>query len=253
MLASSTLRWQLAITLVAAALPTLGADINDRCHATSPKHRVALVELFTSEGCSSCPPADNWLRKQASRLKTDQAIFISNHVPYWDYLGWKDRFANPVFEQRQRQLARINRTTVYTPQFFVNGKEARFRFWDKNVNERIGELAEQSAPVVLTIKKDGSQARFQWQNATDPQMHSYVALTSDSQKTQVTAGENNRATLKHAQVTRWWKGPFKISTPQGGFEVKIPYIADKGNGNIIFFLANKHNEIVQAVALPRDC
>ena len=98
----------------------------------SPAHRVALVELFTSEGCSSCPPADRWL----SELKHDERIWdrlvpVAFHVDYWDYIGWPDRFATKAFGERQRNYARGgNVASVYTPGFVVHGEEWRgwFRY-----------------------------------------------------------------------------------------------------------------------------
>lgn len=92
-----------------------------------PDSRVQLVELFTSEGCSSCPPADNWL----ARMERDPGLWqrfapIGLHVDYWDELGWRDRFASPSHTARQRDYARLGRAGgVYTPGWFVDGREWR--------------------------------------------------------------------------------------------------------------------------------
>src|SRR4051794_5009755 len=88
MLAMVTLCWPLSV---------LAAS----CSADSPQHTLALVELYTSEGCSDCPPADRWLRS----LKPGSVVPIAFHVDYWDYIGWKDPFARAAFSARQRELA----------------------------------------------------------------------------------------------------------------------------------------------------
>ena len=93
----------------------------------SSAKRTELLELYTSEGCSSCPPADRWL----SKLLQDQALWtafipVAFHVDYWDYIGWKDRFARSTYSQRQRRYAREQSLrTVYTPGFILNGKPTR--------------------------------------------------------------------------------------------------------------------------------
>ena len=94
------------------------------CSVTSPAHTVALVELYTSQGCSSCPPADRWLSALQSSFTADRAIPLALHVGYWDYIGWKDPFARREFNARQSELAAANRNrSVYTPGVFVQGRE----------------------------------------------------------------------------------------------------------------------------------
>ena len=89
----------LALGLAAGALPAQGAE----CSAKSGPQRAVLLELYTSEGCSSCPPADRWL----SRInKVKNVVPLAWHVDYWDYLGWRDRYAQPAFSERQREMAR---------------------------------------------------------------------------------------------------------------------------------------------------
>ena len=93
----------------------------------SGPQQVSLIELYSSEGCSSCPPADEWMNS----LKKDKGLWkefvpVAFHVDYWDYLGWKDPYASPEFSQRQRRYADSwGSGTVYTPGFVVNGKESR--------------------------------------------------------------------------------------------------------------------------------
>ena len=109
-------------TLLAATLP---ASAGAACDARSGPNTAALVELYTSEGCSSCPPADRQLSHLADSLDASaEVVPLALHVGYWDRLGWADRFAQDRFAQRQDWLVQANRQrTVYTPQFFVAGAE----------------------------------------------------------------------------------------------------------------------------------
>ena len=100
--------------LLTAFLITLAAP-------AAAQERPVLVELYTSQGCSSCPPADAFLHKLASR---DDVIALALHVDYWDYIGWKDSFARPEYTARQRAYAKVaNRRMVYTPQMIINGTD----------------------------------------------------------------------------------------------------------------------------------
>ena len=118
------MRHLIAVAALAATMPTAQAAT---CQATSPKNTVALVELYTSQGCSSCPPADRWLSQLPSRIDANRAIPLALHVGYWDYIGWKDPFAKREFNDRQSQLAALNgNRTRYTPGVFVQGRETNW-------------------------------------------------------------------------------------------------------------------------------
>ena len=116
------------------------------CESKSPAHTVALVELFTSEGCSSCPPADRWLQSLPQQgLGFDKLVPLSLHVGYWDYIGWKDPYAQALFTERQREYARLRQAgNVYTPQIVLNGND--FRAWgDAPLARTLGSLAARPA------------------------------------------------------------------------------------------------------------
>src|SRR5258708_33001025 len=112
------------IAAPAAAEPGTGMA---GCDVRSGPKTAALVELYTSEGCSSCPPADQQLSRLRQVLDSAaEAVPLALHVGYWDYIGWKDPYAQTAFAERQGWLVRVNQhRTVYTPQFFVNGSELR--------------------------------------------------------------------------------------------------------------------------------
>src|SRR5262249_42108622 len=125
--AASTLRamkaFEIGAVLAAFALPVSATA--GTCRALSPAQTVAVVELYTSQGCSSCPPADRWLAALPQHVGAERAIPLSLHVGYWDYIGWKDPFAQRSFNARQSALATQNGGVAYTPEVFVGGAELR--------------------------------------------------------------------------------------------------------------------------------
>ena len=110
------------IVVSAAALSFASIAAHAACEAKSPDHLVALIELYTSEGCDSCPPADNWLSRVVGGDGARRAVPIAFHVDYWDRLGWKDRFASAKYTDRQYEQMRRQRSTfVFTPQVMLQG------------------------------------------------------------------------------------------------------------------------------------
>lgn len=155
-----------------------------------------LVELYTSEGCSSCPPADRWM----SKLKAHPALWqrvvpIAFHVDYWDYIGWKDRFARPEFTARQRQYAKENSvSTIYTPGLMSNGKEWRNFAWlaqPKTEKRNVGALTATVGDEELTVGFQPAEA-LQHRGLVANVALLGFGLTSD-----VRAGENKGRELKH--------------------------------------------------------
>ena len=161
----------------------------------SPASRVSLLELYTSEGCSSCPPADRWL----SDLRHDprlwrQVVPVAFHVDYWDYIGWRDRFASPDYGDRQRDYARSRRVgTVYTPGFVLAGKE--WRTWFVRPTLNLESAAEAGR---LTLKITGERAKASFSPSTPlSELEIHVAILGFDLKTEVRAGENDGRTLEH--------------------------------------------------------
>ena len=166
---------------------------------SSGSTQTNLIELYTSEGCSSCPPADKWL----NNLKNDprlwkQVIPLAFHVDYWDYIGWKDTFAVPQNTQRQaryRQEGGID--TVYTPEIVNNGKEWRRWFGFRSIpesNEMPGKL-----DVSIVGNKDGTKinAKFLAKNVNQKNWKLNVALLGFGFETKIKAGENAGEALPH--------------------------------------------------------
>src|SRR5438045_4524925 len=141
---------RLALLIVAALAPLLAHGA--ACSARSPAHTTAFVELYTSEGCSSCPPADRWLSSIGRTFPPERVVPLALHVDYWDYIGWKDPFARREFSQRQRRLSQLQRRAlVYTPQVLVQGTD--FRQWGSvEFDRRVARINAQPARASLELE-----------------------------------------------------------------------------------------------------
>ena len=130
------------------------------CNAASSAQRVALLELYTSEGCDSCPPTDRWTSALPARgLGAERVVTLAYHVDYWNHLGWTDPFAQARFTERQRFAnARIRNRTVYTPQLMLDGKDYRQGVLRDDFAGRIGAVNREKpgADIALSIKTDSN-------------------------------------------------------------------------------------------------
>jgi hypothetical protein len=191
----------LAIYSIAAyALSTWSAALfaaQNSCSAQSASSLTPVIELYTSEGCSSCPPADQWLSTLKSAHAKGQVVAQSFHVNYWDYIGWRDRFAAPAHTTRQRQISAANRLDgIYTPQIVKNGVTTR------GFSTSIGSGEPARAQILLSQTLDNSfEASVQ---PSDPQAvwTAYFTVTEHGHSSRVTAGENQGETLAHDFVVR---------------------------------------------------
>lgn len=196
-----------AAVLLAAAWnnPPLAHGGEDLVLQSRAGQRASLLELYTSEGCSSCPPAETWL----SRLKGDPRLWtefvpVAFHVDYWDNLGWKDRFSAGVFTNRQREYgARWGGETIYTPEFVLDGREWRGR----------GELptpgGRESDPGTLaaSVKGDGRTVSVSFAPTAQPKAarEVFVTLLGFDLRSSVKAGENRGRALSHDFVALGWE------------------------------------------------
>lgn len=179
------------ILTTALALLAGAASACERVADQAPPH---VVELYTSEGCSSCPPADRWLSSLGSRPDVLAAAF---HVDYWDRLGWRDRFASPAATQRQAvQQRRSGAGFSYTPQVLVDGHD--WRSWPQLP-------AAATAPgAVLTLRREGARVMVDVRPLPGAPAHiaAWWAWVEDGHVSAVRAGENSGATLRHDDVAR---------------------------------------------------
>jgi len=197
--------------------------------------RGHLVELFTSEGCSSCPPADRWL----STLKRDRRLWksvfpVAFHVDYWDYIGWPDRFAVPRHSHRQREHRRLgNVYSVYTPGFVVAGSE--WRGWFDG--ETLPVSQPNDAPIRMRIQLSDDNGPGQLLaaelNSDEPlpaNLQLHLAVLGMELKTAVRAGENAGRKLTHDFVAlRWYRWPLKLAASESTFTTpfRLPTTATK--------------------------
>ena len=199
------------------AASAASADAATLCSAASGATTTPMVELYTSEGCNSCPPADRWL-SQLAREPQPAATALAFHVDYWDYLGWRDRFASAQYTRRQRQrVAAQGKRVVYTPQVMINGADSRAWRYPAQIASSIAAAASQPAQARLEMQlaaaNDGWVLRLQGL-ATRPaaDMEAWLAMYEDGLVSEVRAGENRGETLRHDRVVRRLFGPFPLGS-----------------------------------------
>lgn len=246
----------------------LGAEAHaqalaSQCGARSPARTVALVELYTSEGCDSCPPADEWLSSLGARGYTpDRVVPIALHVDYWDYIGWKDPYAKREFATRQRKHAAMKRVKiVYTPQVLLQGED--FRGWagpgfDAAVARINAAAPRASIGLALGPAKPGvfevevSAALAGPGAGADPAL--FVAAYENKLVSSVTAGENKGRRLAHDFVVLEWAKPLEFGTEKrvSGHRTLplLPQAVRKNSGVVAFVQDRKTGEVLQALMLP---
>ena len=212
--------------------------------ADDPVRTPVLVELFTSESCSSCPPADRQLQQLDPLV-----IVLSEHIDYFNQLGWKDRFSSPVFTERQEAYARaFGLDSPYTPQMVVDGA-AQFTGGDAGrARQEIAKAAERPKATIVLERLD-AYLRVDIE-AVPRDADVWLALANDTVSTQVTAGENRGRTLTHVAVVRSLR---KIgSVRRGGtFSRHVTFDTALGGMRIIVFLQEPgQSRIVGAQILP---
>jgi hypothetical protein len=191
------------------------------CTAASGPAVTPVMELYTSEGCSSCPPADKWV----SSLKGSGMVVQAFHVGYWDYIGWVDRFAAPAYTKRQHEVAERNRLrSVYTPQAVLNGKD--LPAWGPRPP---GGKEPARAGIVLTqLGPDQYEAVVTPVAALQlaPSWSAYWTVTEHGHNSKVQAGENAGEFLKHDFVVRQYTqaGDYKS---EGASPQKLVFAASR--------------------------
>ena len=167
-------------------------------HFESGPQQKTLVELFTSEGCSSCPPAEEYLNKfKQSNDLWKKIIPVAFHVNYWDYLGWQDRYAHQAFGQRQSQYARLKRvSTVYTPAFIVNGEGWRPGLFSRDIHG----ASHEPGKLVVDIQGDQLKADFHSAKSVKKSLTLNVAILGMGLSDFIERGENQGRTARHEFV-----------------------------------------------------
>jgi len=221
----------------------------------SGPHTNALVELYTSEGCDSCPPADRWLSAFAASPGSKLAVPIAFHVDYWDYLGWKDPYADLRYSERQRTLARVSGArAVFTPQVMLAGRDFSWRGGLGKAFEAVNakpsaarlEIAPGKGPVArVTAALDGG--------VRSEDLALFVAITQNGLVTQVKAGENRGATLRHDFVVRDLKsqrlGSANSVEARFDFTPRLDWQLER-MALVAFVQNTRTGEVLQALSAP---
>jgi hypothetical protein len=249
--------------LALAAATTLATPVAsaEGCAARSGQQTVPLIELYTSEGCNSCPPADRWLSALVpAGAAGANAIALAFHVDYWDRLGWKDRFAAPAWTERQYAMARANRSRlVYTPQVLVQGHD--YPDWHgasgagafvpiaaKPARARIALDAQKERDAIMVKATALVPAAGDRKNTA-----LFVALADSRLVSQVKAGENAGVRLTHDHVVRALSGGSPVSAAgEVATDVALPIPAESGSATtVVAFVQNiETGDVLQALALP---
>jgi len=220
------------------------------CAAQSGAQRAVLLELYTSEGCDSCPPADRRLSQFKGRADSaGRLVPLAFHVDYWDRLGWADRFASPQYTQRQQAMAGLaGSRLVYTPQFLRNGRDWR------SPGSPLDGAAENRPGAGITLEL-GSSPSGPWLIGGEVRLAApgaaaevWLALYENNLESQVRAGENSGKTLRHDYVVRRLIGPL-APDPNGRLSLRqqialnpdwkradlglVVFVQDKASGEIL--------------------
>jgi hypothetical protein len=239
-----------------AVLSCAAFDAQAACEARSGANVVPLVELYTSEGCSSCPPADRWLSKLAL-ADAGEANFLAFHVDYWDEIGWHDRFGSPAYSQRQRQrvAAAEGGDTVYTPQVMV-GSNVRVAWSEPKKFSAALLSATGQAKASIALRLDPAPVG-QWKatvaerdvGVATPGIRLWLAQYLDGQTTEVRAGENKGATLHHDHaVTRLW-GPWSLEDARNQTQ-QVAFETPSSPWGLVAFVQDPRGRTLQTLELP---
>jgi hypothetical protein len=237
-----------SISVSATLLPAFLAPVQsaEACEARAAADKPpAVVELYTSEGCSSCPPADRWL----SRIEPATGVVaLAFHVDYWNHLGWQDRYASPALTQRQYAIrAALHLPYVYTPQVVLNG--ADLRGWRALDPGRLPRLPAGEAPG-LRLHRDGDRVVAEVDGSSVARRNAgYWAVLADRRVSRVAAGENAGATLTHDHVVVDYR-PVEAWGARDGNRVAIDAPASDPPHRIAFVITDSNRvRPVQAVVL----
>ena len=239
-------------------LSVAAINVHAECAAQRSQSRPHLVELYTSEGCSSCPPADDWLRQLPAG---GGVVALAFHVDYWDYLGWRDRFADPRYSKRQQaQAGHDGASGVYTPQIVLDGHAWSGWYRAGTSTALVDPVTASDASMRLSADAPslaGTPLRVrlhtEFAEGSDTDYRNYIALTEDGLSSQVRAGENRGALLHHDHVVRSLVGPLSLANADA--QIALPSDLDIANASLIAFAQRPSDgAIAQVVALPlRQC
>ncbi|TKC59112.1 DUF1223 domain-containing protein [Pedobacter hiemivivus] len=212
----------------------------------------AVLELFTSEGCSSCPPADDLMARLQQEAAGKAIYLLAYHVDYWDRQGWKDTFSNAAYSERQRQYGEwLNKPQIYTPQVIVNGKAEFIGSEESTARHAIAKQLNTHSSVELSIqaKQENNHLNVLYKVVGAPKGSALViAVVQKTAHSKVTRGENAGRSLAHVQIVRKLQIQSLNSKGMGTVSVALPQDFDTQNFEILGMVQNINTgEILRAV------
>ncbi|GAA3605729.1 DUF1223 domain-containing protein [Flavivirga amylovorans] len=204
-----------------------------------------VLELFTSQGCSSCPPADNLLNEVKTKYSDSEVVALSYHVDYWNYIGWNDPFSQKAFSSKQRAYGRkFSSSSIYTPQIVVNGKE---HFVGSNrgiMNTKLNDYLEKTSAntvVLSNLKKDNNTISLDYKiEGTINKKTLQVVLVINERITSIKRGENKNRTLKNSNIVVE-EVFLSLNSKEGKLSVVIPSIVTQSDDLSIVALIQTEN------------
>ena len=212
---------------------------------------IVVLELFTSQGCSSCPPAD----KHLNELRSDKVIALSYHVDYWNYIGWKDPFSKSTYTEKQRLYAtKFNSSTIYTPQLVINGKEHIVGSDKDLVKRKIAEYSKsnnKNGVELSNVSKSEHLVKFNYKiDGELEDRYIRAILVINERKTSVKRGENRNKELTNGNIVVN-EQRFKLEDKVGRGSVLIPEIVtDEDDLSLIVIVENDILDITTASQKP---
>jgi hypothetical protein len=215
--------------------------------SVSGNKNVAVLELFTSQGCSSCPPADRLMGTYTSK---ENVIVISFHVDYWNRMGWKDPYSSKEYTKRQYDYASALHSDVYTPQLVVNGESEMIGSDANKISAAINKASAEQSDATLsikTVKAENGKANINFDisgNAGNSILN--IALVEKKTSTDVKAGENGGTTLTNYNVVTNFKTINKVADGSNEATIDMPSSPDLNNLSVVLYLQQKKGNKITA-------
>ena len=227
-----------AVNILTAGLLAAGSSFST---AALAEQRPVVVELFTSQGCSSCPPADAIFSELGGR---DDVIAIALHVDYWDYIGWKDEFGDPAHADRQRAYAaKAGRRSIYTPETIVNGQTDIVGAKPMVLSKAIASYKEAGVRMRLDVERAQGQVQISGTvpSGTVSAMEVHMLHVIPSHVSKITRGENRSKTIEYTNIAQdmktvaTWDGksPLNLSLEASSDQPLVILVQEAGAGPIV--------------------
>jgi hypothetical protein len=237
-----------AVSVLTTALPLYAED---RVMANSGLHS-SLIELYSSEGCSSCPPAEAWINALQASPELWKSVFpVVFHVDYWNNLGWRDRFSNSLFTRRQQNYAsELGQSSIYTPEFIVNGRE--WRGWFNKGSLPSTQRTE--GTLSLRVDPEGKKLSATFRPASDDFDRSctfHVALLGSNIDSNIRGGENGGRVLHHNFVVLDFNS--RPLSKSGGYQsgpILLKPSADAPPSGVVAWVRAEDGSILQVAGGP---